>query len=105
METPLITEATPAALAMCAGWLEGHARLLLADADARRAIFNLCFDFVCASAVDLGKVLIIEACVREACAREGLPAPTVAQFFNSLPWRKEWNRTTQVIPPQPSSRR
>jgi hypothetical protein len=83
----LIVEPTREALACCIGWLEGHARLMLSDAGNKRAIFTLCFDFVCAdgaaNTLDLKKVLYVEAFLKEAFAREGLRAPTVVDFFNS----------------------
>ena len=76
----LITEPTREALACCAGWLDGHARLMLADESAKRAIFHLLFEFCCAdhAKIDLDKLYFIE---RDAFTREGLRPPTVAEFF------------------------
>ena len=88
---PVIAEPTKQAIACCAGWLLGHSRIMLSDGEAKRGIFNLCWDFICADRADRADrmlqfthLMMIEHFVRDAFLREGLHPPTVADFFNSV---------------------
>jgi hypothetical protein len=83
---PPIAEGSQQALACCAGWLLAHARIALSDEEAKRGIFNMVLDLVCADRADItfDKLQFIETTIREAFAREGrAPSPSIAQFFNS----------------------